>query len=237
MEPVWLLFGTRAATLPGRSIGFSWLVAVSLRRPPIMRVGFRGDFYRAHDTNLKATLRRKLRANEMEIHPGALLTSQPANPSRTYALPASTTAMENNPKNRPRRTAVRDKPIRLATCLDRSVAASGAIASMVSPCLPSRKLLSLAERLRWGGASSAEQAPAAASGAPGAGRAAPASGGSSGRAAAWGASLGERSKAVSEALRTVARAWGAASSDDDAGQETPSGHVIPAAITARLQIE
>jgi hypothetical protein len=42
-------------------------------------------------------------------------------------------------------------PIRLATCLDRSVAASGAIAWMVSPCLPWRKLLSPAERsaLRW----------------------------------------------------------------------------------------
>jgi hypothetical protein len=87
-----------------------------------------GDFYRAHDTNLKATLRRSVRASEGETHPGALLTSQPANLSRTYALPASTTAMESNPKNRPRRTAVRDKPIRLATCLDRSRAASGAIA-------------------------------------------------------------------------------------------------------------
>ena len=38
-------------------------------------------------------------------------------------------------------------PIRLATCLDRSAAASGAIASMRSPCLPRRKLLSPAERL------------------------------------------------------------------------------------------
>ncbi len=38
-------------------------------------------------------------------------------------------------------------PGRLATCLDRSAAASGAIASMVSPCLPWRKLLSLTERL------------------------------------------------------------------------------------------
>ena len=56
-------------------------------------------------------------------------------------------------------------PIRLATCLDRSVAASGAIASMVSSCSPRRKLLALAERLGAG------RAPAA-SGAPGAGRAA-----------------------------------------------------------------
>jgi hypothetical protein len=38
-------------------------------------------------------------------------------------------------------------PIRLATCLDRSAAASGASASMVSPCLPWRKLPSLTERL------------------------------------------------------------------------------------------
>jgi hypothetical protein len=37
-------------------------------------------------------------------------------------------------------------PIRLATCLDRSASASGAIASMVSACLPWRKLLSPAER-------------------------------------------------------------------------------------------
>ena len=41
-------------------------------------------------------------------------------------------------------------PIRLATCLDRSVAASGATASMVSPCFPWRKLLSLTERLPAG---------------------------------------------------------------------------------------
>ena len=59
------------------------------------------------------------------------------------------------------------------------------------------------------------QAPVA-GGAPAAGRAAPASGGSSGRSEPSNglepfrrplAGLGERSKAVSEALRTVARAW------------------------------
>ena len=49
----------------------------------------------------------KHRASEMEIHPGALLAALPANLSMTYALPASTTAVESNPKNRPRRTAVR----------------------------------------------------------------------------------------------------------------------------------
>ena len=38
-------------------------------------------------------------------------------------------------------------PVRLATCLDRSAAASGAIASTVSSCLPRRKLLSLMKRL------------------------------------------------------------------------------------------
>ena len=38
-------------------------------------------------------------------------------------------------------------PIRLATCLDRSAAASGAIASTVSPRFPSHKLLSPAQRL------------------------------------------------------------------------------------------
>jgi hypothetical protein len=44
---------------------------------------------------------------------------------------------------------VQDEPqsIRLATCLDRSAAASGATACTVSPRLPWRKLLSLAERL------------------------------------------------------------------------------------------
>ena len=63
-----------------------------------------------------------------EHQPGALPKIPPDNRSRTYALPASTIALERNPKNRPRRTAVRDKPIRLATCLDRSAAASGAIA-------------------------------------------------------------------------------------------------------------
>src|ERR1700733_3495932 len=35
----------------------------------------RGDLYRAHDTNLMATLRRSIAQSEMEIHPGALLTS------------------------------------------------------------------------------------------------------------------------------------------------------------------
>jgi hypothetical protein len=44
-------------------------------------------------------------------------------------------------------TAVKDTPVRLATCLDRSAAASGATASRVSPRLPWGKLLSLAERL------------------------------------------------------------------------------------------
>ena len=92
--------------------------------------------------------------------------------------------------------------IRLATCLDRNVAASGAIAATVSPCLPWRKHLALAERLP-----PAEH--------PGAGRAAPASGGPSGRSEPSkglepfrrppAAGLGERSKAISEALRTVAR--------------------------------
>jgi hypothetical protein len=52
----------------------------------------------------------KHRASEVEIHPGALPTSPPANLSRTYALPAYTTAMESNQKNRPKRTAVRASP-------------------------------------------------------------------------------------------------------------------------------
>jgi hypothetical protein len=40
MEPVWLLLGTRLRHCLIDPFGFSWLVAVSLRRPPIMRVGF-----------------------------------------------------------------------------------------------------------------------------------------------------------------------------------------------------
>jgi hypothetical protein len=88
----------------------------------------------------------------------------PAHLAATCALPTSTTV-----------TAVilssaQDEPqsIRLATCLDRSVAASGAIASMVSPRLPWRKLLLPAERLALRG-----QRPG-----DGRGQAAPASGGS-----------------------------------------------------------
>jgi hypothetical protein len=61
---------------------------------------------RAHDTNLKATLRRSTAQVKREIHRGALLTGPPANLSGTYALPASATATESNLKNRPRRTAV-----------------------------------------------------------------------------------------------------------------------------------
>jgi hypothetical protein len=135
---------------------------------------FGGDFYRAHDTNLKATLRRSVRASEMEIHPGALLTSPLANRSRTYALPASTTALESNPKNRPRRTAVRDKPVRLATCLDRSVAASGAITEIVPWPIDRRRgqAVDRGRTLDRCPGHGRGQAPAA-GGAPGAGRAAP----------------------------------------------------------------
>jgi hypothetical protein len=55
----------------------------------------------------EGSIAAKHRASELEIHPGALLTIPPVNLSRTYALPASITALEGNPKNRPRRTAVR----------------------------------------------------------------------------------------------------------------------------------
>ena len=138
----------------------------------------------------------KHRASEMEIHPGALLAARQLIFSRTYALPASTTAMENNPKNRPRRTAVRNLPIRLTTCLDRSAALPCRIRGN---CLHGIALPSLA------------QAPVA-DAAPCADRAAMASGLSSGRSepsdglspSGERRSLGERSKAVSEAQRTVA---------------------------------
>jgi hypothetical protein len=62
----------------------------------------------------------------------------------TYALPASTTATESNPKN-PSKTN-RSKgivdPVRPATCLDRSVAASGAIALTLLLATLGGKLLS-----------------------------------------------------------------------------------------------
>ena len=63
--------------------------------------------------------------------------------SRACALPTSTTATTVIPSN----VQAEPQSIRLATCLDRSAAASGAIASMVSPCFPWRKLLPLTERL------------------------------------------------------------------------------------------
>jgi hypothetical protein len=128
----------------------------------------------------------------------------PAWLSRTCVLPTSTTAtvaIHSNAQDEPQSrrpvslTLTGTPAIRLATCLDRSVAASGAITSTVSPCFPWRKLLSLAERL-----ARVER---------------PASGGSSGRIepskvlepfSDRGAG-GGRSKAVSEVLRTVARAW------------------------------
>jgi hypothetical protein len=40
MEPVWLLLGTGRDIGPVDGFGFSWPLAVSLQRPPIMRVGF-----------------------------------------------------------------------------------------------------------------------------------------------------------------------------------------------------
>ena len=82
--------------------------------------------------------------SEGETTVGSLtLVGPPAHLAATCALPTSTTATAVILSN------VQDEPqsIRLATCLDRSAAASGAIASTVSPCLPWRKLLPLTERL------------------------------------------------------------------------------------------
>jgi hypothetical protein len=58
---------------------------------------------------LEGNIAAKHRASELEMRPGALLTGPPANLSRTYALPASTTTTESNLKNRPKRTAVRGR--------------------------------------------------------------------------------------------------------------------------------
>ena len=93
-------------------------------------------------TKTKATLRRSI-AHKGGKPAGSFACQTACTPSRTCALPTYTTAMSVILSN------AQDEPqsIRLATCLDRSVAASGAIASMVSPCFPWRKLVPPAERL------------------------------------------------------------------------------------------
>ena len=94
-------------------------------------------------------------------------------------------------------------PIRLATCLDRSVAASGAIASTVSPCLPWRKRLALPERPALVESLVAEAKRLAM------GREAPASGGSSGGASRrMGLSLQATAGRVGQATRPSARLCG-----------------------------
>jgi hypothetical protein len=90
-----------------------------------------------------AQLRRSI-ANEVETTVGSFtLGSRLEYLAATCALPTFTTATAVILSN------VQDEPqsIRLATCLDRGVVASGAIALMVSPCLPWRKRLSLTEPL------------------------------------------------------------------------------------------
>ena len=150
---------------------------------------------RATRPNLMAQLRRSI-ASEVKTTVGSLtLWRSSAHLAATYALPTSTTATAVI------LSSVQDEPqsIRLATCLDRSAAASGAIASTVSPRLPRRKRLARAKRL------ARVELP------PPAKRVAPAEGGSFGRRGPLkGLKSFGRSRAVkpvSEALRTVARAW------------------------------
>jgi hypothetical protein len=104
-----------------------------------------GEQHARYATKSHGAIAAKHRASEGKIKLGALpLRAAPAHLAAIYALPTSTTATAVILSN------VQDEPqsIRLATCLDRSAAASGAIASTVSPCLPWRKLLSLAEARR-----------------------------------------------------------------------------------------
>jgi hypothetical protein len=124
---------------------FIWIRCNSLKRPDSAK-GNQGNpsvggTSTAH-TKTKATLRRSI-AHGKGTPAGSLACQTACTPSRTCALLTSTTATTVI------LSSVQDDPqsIRLATCLDRSAAASGAIASMVSPCLPWRKLLSLTERL------------------------------------------------------------------------------------------
>ena len=158
-------------------------------------------------------MRRSIAQVKGKLQLGAFPWRSPAHLAATCALPASTTATEIIQSN------VQDEPqsVRLATCLDRSVAASGAIASTVSPCFPWRKLLSPGGAPGAGRAAPAWRAPAAGR-APGDARAAPALGGSSGQSEpsnglepfrrplgrVWASGEGRQ-----RALRTVARAWGA----------------------------
>ena len=98
-----------------------------------------GEQHARYATKSHGAIAAKHRASEGETTVGSLtLSGPPAHLAATCALPTSTTATVVILSN------VQDEPqsIRLATCLDRSAAASGAIASTVSPCLPWRKLLS-----------------------------------------------------------------------------------------------
>jgi hypothetical protein len=103
-----------------------------------------GEQHARYATKSHGAIAAKHRASEGETLVGSLtLGGPPAHLAATCALPTSTTATAVILSN------VQDEPqsIRLATCFDRSAAASGAIASTVSPCLPPRKRLALAERL------------------------------------------------------------------------------------------
>jgi len=156
-----------------------------------------GEQHARYATKSHGAIAAKHRASEGETLVGSItLGGPPAHLAATCALPTSTTATGSNP------SSTQDEPqsIRLATCLDRSAAASGAIASTVSPCFRWRKLLSLAERLAVAERLGLVERPSRRA----AHRAEASRRGLSPLGDRW-AGLGERSKAVSEALRTVAR--------------------------------
>ena len=149
---------------------------------------------RATRPNLMAQLRRSI-ASEVKTTVGSLtLWRSSAHLAATYALPTSTTAtavilssvQDNRSPSALRHASIERCP-------------SGAIASTVSPRLPRRKRLARAKRL------ARVELP------PPAKRVAPAEGGSFGRRGPLkGLKSFGRSRAVkpvSEALRTVARAW------------------------------
>jgi hypothetical protein len=98
-----------SSRLPGARFGSSWIAPVfgakGLRKRD-WKAWISGGLRPRARYKFEGNIAAKHRASEVEMHPGALRTCPPDNLSRTYALPASTTATESNLKNRPRRTAV-----------------------------------------------------------------------------------------------------------------------------------
>ena len=172
----------------------------------------------------------KHRACKGETPAGSFAYQAACTPSRTCALPTSTTATDSNPKvtSKTNRSGI---PSALQHASIGALPHPGQLPPRYRPAFPG------ASSCRW---RSAWRCSSSAAGGA-AGRAAPASGGSSGRSEPSKglepfrrplAGLGERSKAVSEALRTVARAWASdkAELEDDRGR---AGSAPPGGWAAR----